>query len=212
MILGEDLDEELQIQDLKFTSIIWSNLKTRDGIFAVLGLAVCVIVSVYVLLNQEQQRMRRYREETVAKCKPFADALRIEVQKSMASAYAVGSFVKVNKQMENSTLQNFNAISETFLNTYEDISTMQLAPCGTVSHIHPLQGNEAALGRNMLQGHYQAESLQAINNREFIFLGPIRLPQGDLAIEGRYPVFTTAENLPEACMNTSSLGVEGALS
>ena len=85
---------------------------------------------------------------------------------------------------------HFASIAASMIETYENVDNLQLAPGGVVSKIYPLEGNEAAIGHDLLNDPARrAESMAAIEARELTLAGPFTLIQGGIAVIGRLPVF-----------------------
>ncbi len=70
-----------------------------------------------------------------------------------------------------------------------------LAKNGKVNSIYPLQGNEAALGLNLLgsDNASSAEAISARNSGEIVLTGPFKLMQGGQALSARLAVYVPGE-------------------
>jgi len=70
-------------------------------------------------------------------------------------------------------------------------STVELAPGGIVSHIYPLEGNEGAIGHDLLKDRLRDQgAVKAIQSRELTFIGPVKLIQnGKYGVIARKPIF-----------------------
>ncbi|SEA41238.1 diguanylate cyclase (GGDEF) domain-containing protein [Desulfuromusa kysingii] len=70
-------------------------------------------------------------------------------------------------------------------------SCVQLAPDGIVSFSYPLEGNEEAIGHNLIEDKNRDDaSLKTIESGEITFVGPLKLIQnGKYAVIARKPVF-----------------------
>ncbi len=72
----------------------------------------------------------------------------------------------------------------------EGIRSLPLAPDSVVTHVFPIEGNEAAVGHDLMADPARREAVQrAIDNKEFIIAGPVQLRQGGVALIGRMPIF-----------------------
>ncbi|MBF0126272.1 MAG: CHASE domain-containing protein [Magnetococcales bacterium] len=72
----------------------------------------------------------------------------------------------------------------------EGVRSLQLAPNAVVTHIHPLAGNEAARGHDLLADAQRRDAVvKAIEKKRFIIAGPMDLLQGGRALVGRIPIF-----------------------
>ena len=92
----------------------------------------------------------------------------------------------------------FDAFARNTLEQLGGIANVQLAPGGIITDIHPLAGNEAALGHDILRDDRRsAEAHAAIAARALILAGPFELVQGGVAVIGRNPVFLPDEGARE---------------
>lgn len=76
---------------------------------------------------------------------------------------------------------------------WEDPSlrSLQIAPDGVVTHVWPIEGNEAAIGHDIINDPARGEAVRrAIDTKAFVLAGPFELKQGGLGIIGRSPIFT----------------------
>ncbi len=77
------------------------------------------------------------------------------------------------------------------------IKNVALAPGGVVSHIFPLEGNEAALGHNLLEDSARSHfARQAIMSRQAVTQGPVTARQGGLLVFNRKAVFIPDSTVP----------------
>jgi hypothetical protein len=103
--LGHHLGTELTEQNMSTKQIVAENIRTTEGLFAIFVIILCVGLSAFLLSAQERQWLQRYREDIVIQTTPYAESLRVQVEKSVSAAYAVASIVGVNSAMANSTMQ-----------------------------------------------------------------------------------------------------------
>lgn len=77
------------------------------------------------------------------------------------------------------------------LKAHPDLSAVQLAPDGVVRHIVPIEGNEKALGHDLLADkHRDGGARKTIESKKTTLIGPVRLIQnGRMALIAREPVF-----------------------
>ncbi|MHB1279335.1 MAG: PAS domain S-box protein [Bacteroidia bacterium] len=86
--------------------------------------------------------------------------------------------------------ENFDEVARILLTGTRSIDAIQLFDSGTITHVYPLEGNEAAIGKNVLADPARnKEALTAIEKKELFFAGPITLKQGGIGIVGRLPLF-----------------------
>lgn len=115
-----------------------------------------------------------------------ASALERRISRSLATTYILAQEIKRNK----GEFVDFEAYADEVLKAIGGVSNLQLAPNGVISKIHPLHGNEKAIGHNILQDDRRRdEAIQAVKEKRLILAGPFDLVQGGVAIIGRNPVF-----------------------
>jgi len=85
---------------------------------------------------------------------------------------------------------NFNRVAKSLTETFKGISNIQLAPSGVVSVIHPISGNEKAIGLDFFFDPSETEGTNiAIEKESVTVYGPITLVQnGKRAVVARFPV------------------------
>lgn len=91
-------------------------------------------------------------------------------------------------------LAKFNKVASSLISSYKGITNLQMAPHGVVSVIHPLPGNEKAIGHDLFFDPNRREgAIKAIRARDVIFVGPLSLLQnGRTAVIARFPVFVNS--------------------
>ncbi|TAN55033.1 MAG: PAS domain S-box protein, partial [Rhodospirillales bacterium] len=88
------------------------------------------------------------------------------------------------------TPQEFENIARILLAGRTGIRNLTLARDNVVSHVFPAEGNQAALGLNLMSRGDQAGAVrEAISKRSMILAGPFALVQGGTALAARTPVF-----------------------
>ncbi|MFH2065616.1 MAG: CHASE domain-containing protein [Pseudomonadota bacterium] len=112
-----------------------------------------------------------------------------QLSRSLSATYALAAMLKYYGE-----IKNFEEIADHIIINYGGISSLQLAPQGIVTQIHPLAGNEKAIGHNLLQDPARRiEALKTIVYRKLTLAGPFELIQGGKAVIGRLPVFIVDE-------------------
>jgi two-component system, cell cycle sensor histidine kinase and response regulator CckA len=138
----------------------------------------------------QAERLRAVARRTAAEDLAAGAALALEQQiwRSLSATYALAALVR-----QDADVSNFSAIASEMLPLYGGIAALQLAPDGIVSAIHPLAGNEAALGHDLLHDpRRRDDALAAIASRQIDLAGPFELRQGGVGLAGRLPVHLPA--------------------
>ena len=98
-------------------------------------------------------------------------------------------------QSNNYIVDDFNQWGAKILASNQIVSAVQLAPEGIVSYCYPLEGNEGAIGHDLLKDQRRDDgALKAINSKQLTFIGPVKLVQNNkFAVIARKPVFITID-------------------
>jgi PAS domain S-box-containing protein len=134
----------------------------------------------YLLYKAQQDRLLEN------KLKNIEDRIDGVLRNSLSATKTLSLFIT-----QNTSEQSFGIIAPQILQTHVYIDAVQLVRSGVITHVYPLQGNETALGYNILSDTLRnLEALRAIERRQLFFAGPLDLKQGYKAIVGRLPIFT----------------------
>ena len=108
----------------------------------------------------------------------------------LSSTYALAAVVRQGE----GKVTNFDALATEMMQVYGDISSLQLAKNGIVSHVVPFVGNSQAVGHDLLKDRLRnKDAVLAVETKKLTLAGPFELLQGGQAVVGRLPVF-----LPDA--------------
>lgn len=84
---------------------------------------------------------------------------------------------------------DFDSVANTILQSNKYIDALELTQGGVITHVYPLEGNESALGLNVLSDSItDKEAYRAIKKNELFFAGPLPLRQGGIGVVGRLPI------------------------
>jgi sensor domain CHASE-containing protein len=84
----------------------------------------------------------------------------------------------------------FDSLATIIMQQSDYLDAVQLVPDGVITHVHPLEGNEAVIGYDILSDKkVNQEALRAIAKKSMYFAGPFELKQGGMGVVGRLPVF-----------------------
>lgn len=148
------------------------------GLFMLL-LAVSFSFQRYLLFESEQTRLTEQQAQNIK------DRILDVNSQSYAATKTLSLFI-TQYNGEN----NFDSIASSLISTYNYIDAVELVKGGIITKVYPLQGNETAIGYNIIEDPLRnKEALEAIERNELFFAGPIQLKQGYPAIVGRLPIF-----------------------
>lgn len=112
------------------------------------------------------------------------------IERRLAHSLSATQTLALEIQQNGGLFEDFEGYAQAVLDSVGGISNLQLAPAGIIQKIHPLSGNEKALGHNILRDDRRRKEAQlALQNRQLTLAGPFELVQGGIAVIGRYPVF-----------------------
>ena len=77
----------------------------------------------------------------------MAHSIQLQLERSLSSTLALASLIR---QKKNIAIDEFDSIAADMIESYGSIDSLQLAPNGVVSLIYPREGNEKALGHDLL--------------------------------------------------------------
>lgn len=143
--------------------------------------AYCVQLN-QTLIAKDQRLLLNEINETQA------NAIEHKISRAMASAELLAAKIVSNKGAI--TNAEFKAYSQQLIDSLGTISNLQLAKDGIVSAIHPITGNESAIGHNLFaDDRRNVEANLAKDSGILTLSGPFPLIQGDTAVIGRKPIF-----------------------
>lgn len=161
-----------------------------------LGLGIFFIDLMGEKSNQEQKMQLSHLV--------FSEAAGIErrLYHALSSTYILAQEVRTT----GGHFPHFNRYAHDVIRWVGGVSNVQLAPNGVISHIYPLEGNEKAIGHDILvDDSRREEAILAVEMRSLTLAGPFELLQGGVAIIGRNPVFIHDDGIEKFWGFTSAL-------
>ena len=142
-----------------------------------------------------------YRSNSLKESAAYTARSTVRRIKSQLDQYVVISDFMENVLNEGyiSDENSFNSLTALFPNEEGIIKAFELAPDGIVTDIYPLEGNEHALGLNLLTEHvrkYDAD--RAKESKEYTLGGPYTLKQGGMGALLFNPVYQMDETGEES--------------
>ena len=153
-------------------------------------IAFCIFFAVLLLtqlLAYQQYKIKK--EEELRKVNYELNAFQNRLKKSLSyslSATNILAFI-VEKY---GVPSDFTSIGKDILKSNQYVDVIELTHGGVITQIYPMQGNEAALGLDILSDSVTSkEAFKTIEKGELFFAGPITLKQGGVGIVGRVPIY-----------------------
>ncbi len=156
----------------------------------VLGLAAFLVVFFlqWKLQNAEEAYLLQEKRAAVLRT---AGLIRARLEGVLNShiylARGLAGYVVAHPQVNPA---DFRTIAAELIRGHRGIRSIQLARDSVVTHVYPLEGNEAAIGFRLLDRPEQRPAVKrAIDSGNTVVAGPVELVQGGTAFVSRTPIF-----------------------
>jgi PAS domain S-box-containing protein len=158
---------------------------------AALGAIVCVLALTAALDGFARVAHRSNIEsDTSARLDGLARTMSDMIARETAAADTMAVFVELTSFEGLQLAETFPVFAEALIQEGTAIRSVQLAPGGILRFVHPLAGNEAALGLDLFDDPDRRDNLlPAIESGNSVLQGPFELVQGGLALAVRHPVY-----------------------
>jgi signal transduction histidine kinase/sensor domain CHASE-containing protein/CheY-like chemotaxis protein len=164
----------------------------RPAVASLVIFAFALALGLAAIRQHRRLATHDQREATGAVAASAALAIEQQLSRSLSATYALAAMLRHQGRID-----DFDALAAEMLPFYGSISSLQLAPGGVVSSIHPLAGNEAALGHDLLAASdRRLEARLAVETRQLTLAGPFELVQGGRGVVGRLAVFLPSAAAP----------------
>ncbi|WP_346432618.1 bifunctional diguanylate cyclase/phosphodiesterase [Pseudohoeflea coraliihabitans] len=152
---------------------------------------IALCVSVIAGMFAEHQNRMVHDQSARARVNEQLGALRARLEMHINSnLQLVRGLVAVIATQPNLNQEQFSAMAANLLGEHSQLRNIAAAPGLVISLMHPMEGNEKAIGLNYRKSGAQwAAAEQAINSRQMVLAGPVDLLQGGQGFIGRFPVF-----------------------
>lgn len=169
----------------------YSGLLGKPFFIGAMVFLISGIVSLFVVLNIRDNHLETEKLRATNLAGVHSSLLQRSVTNALAPVYAVAALVKQG----NGTLVNYQSIASELLKNYPGASALALCPDGVVKEIVPYEGNEAAVGHDLLTDPNRRDGARfALQTGKLTLSGPYMLLQGYVAAIGRLPVFLKTGN------------------
>jgi PAS domain S-box-containing protein len=121
----------------------------------------------------------------------IAKSIQNEVNKRLVTVQALVAFKYANPAFN---YDEFLSFADHIKNNDSSILSLQFAPDGIVTYVTNETRNAAAIGHNLLADPKRSQAaFAAIENNNFIIVGPVNLIQGGVALIARKPIYDLTE-------------------
>lgn len=149
--------------------------------------AIMVCIGEYLAYHQRQYQLETQRSDVLMRASLVRAKLEYEIHSTLNLTMGLIVFVASNPDF---SPEKFTPIARELQQKAPHIRNIGLARDNVISHMYPLEGNEAALGLSYLDHPLQRNSvLRAIKQRNTVIAGPVDLVQGGRGFISRIPIF-----------------------
>lgn len=159
-----------------------------------LVLVVGIYFSAEAIRSGSQRETSQHQFRVQRELADFRARLETDIYASVALVRGLAVQVVV---LEGISDQQFQAIASELLRGQDHIHGLSLAPGFVITDIHPLAGNERALGLDLLADPVQRPALlQAIAKDAPVLAGPFEQVQGGEVLAVRIPLWVDIDGVP----------------
>ena len=145
-------------------------------------------VASWLLADFVAERERAQQQaQSIQELATIRAQLESELNTTMYATHGLSALVASEPDLPEA---RFLSMAEALLQNTPHTRHFVLAPDNVVRFVHPMEGNEAAMGLDLgAQPEQRAAVERAINQEQLIITGPVQLVQGGTALATREPVF-----------------------
>jgi PAS domain S-box-containing protein len=163
-----------------------NSIKLRKPIL--IGSVVFVVLTIITQLLTYHRYLRN-RDQVLQKVNQEADFVRDKLKGALSFSLSATKTLAFLVE-EYGVPHDFNSIAREILEANKYVDALELTSDGVITHVYPLEGNESAIGYNILNdSSTRKEALRALEKKHLYFAGPLTLKQGGQAVIGRLPIF-----------------------
>ena len=169
---------------------MFTSLPSRKLFPAALALLVLVVM---LGVSEYLYHFTFQHQKQLLKSKVFNEAatLRLNIEREINTTLNLATglilFVSSNPSFSN---DQFILVARRLLQQAPQLRNVALARDNVITHVHPLSGNEKALGLKYMDVPEQWEAVElAITSRNTVIAGPVNLKQGGQGFISRIPIF-----------------------
>src|SRR5688572_17935451 len=162
------------------------NIKSRKPIL--IGFIVFVVLTIVTQLLTYHRYLRN-RDQVLQKINREADVVKDKLKAALSFSLSATKTLAFLVE-EYGVPPDFGSVAKEIIEANKYIDALELTTEGVITHVYPLEGNESAIGYNILNDSAtRKEALKALERKELYFAGPLALKQGGEAVVGRLPIF-----------------------
>ena len=153
---------------------------------ALLVLMICGVIDSFARSAYTVETRALVAKDVEALARYLSD----EVARESAAADTLAAFVLVARSQPKRLESDFPLFAETLMEQATHVRSVQLAPGSVLRFVYPLEGNEAAIGLDLMaDADRRRLLLPAIETGETVIQGPVELVQGGTGLLVRRPTY-----------------------
>ena len=161
----------------------------RSISFGIIVFITVLLLTQYLAFQQYRIRKGEESQRITDELNNVSERLKETLSYSLSATNTLAFIVE-----QYGVPEDFGYLAKEIISSYDYIDALELTQKGVITHIYPLEGNEAALGLDILNyPAASAEARKAIERGRLFFAGPLELVQGGVAVLGRLPIYVDDE-------------------
>ncbi|MEP9386924.1 EAL domain-containing protein [Mesorhizobium sp. KR9-304] len=162
---------------------------------AALALLVIVVAALFAEYQNRRINEGRMRADVLAQVSLIRARLEGHINGNIQLVRGLVATLTTEPDMSQ---ERFTELASKLIDRRSQLSIVAGAPDLVVAMVHPIKGNEAAMGLNYNENKAQREAaLRARDTGELVLAGPVDLIQGGRGFIGRFPVFIENGHSPK---------------
>ncbi len=157
----------------------------KSGVVGIAVFSCLLLLTQYMSYQRYMIRKEAEEQYVLRELQVIKDRLNTAIGHSLSAVKTLAFIVS-----EYGVPAQFDSVAQNILQSSPIIDALQLTENGVITHTYPIEGNEAAMGLDILKDSVRShEAYRAIEEKTLFFAGPFELKQGGMGVVGRYPIF-----------------------
>ena len=172
-------------------------MKNRISSFILAVISFALVISTYSILNYQQSKSMEQTNRLIAlkELTTISDKIQMSLNLDLQFASFYSVLISNDPDISDDYLIE---ISKHILDQHGSIKNIALAPDGVLSFFYPKEGNEHAIGHNLLEDKERESFVrQAIETKSSTTQGPVEAIQGGTLIFNREAIFIERDGREE---------------
>ena len=147
-------------------------------------MTTAIAINAIYFLEQYSNQNKRISINKIASS--YASHIRNDLNQALSATYPIAALIRT----QNGDVSGFTELAAEMLTLYPGIASIQLFPDGILKYIVPIDGNERAIGHNiLLDSNRTKEAFIARDSGKLTLAGPFNLIQGGTGAVARLPIY-----------------------